>query len=144
MREEQTIYGSADSNGSSPERCCISWTGGKDCNLALLDCWRDPSLYVTDLVVFQPASSNNSFEAHPKRIMQAQAESLGLPLRIMTLPSEISSRDGYLNAIAKLRDEYGIQVICTGDMDLIEIGFKTLKSIKICENITKNYEFLCF
>ena len=41
--------------GASPT--AISWTGGKDCNLALLKAWRDPSLRVTMLVVFRPENA---------------------------------------------------------------------------------------
>ena len=123
-REIQTI-------GSDPERCCISWTGGKDCNLALLKCWRDPSLHVTDLVVFQPEGKAD-LEAHPKRIMQAQADSLGLTLRFMTLPSNIPYRDGYVNAIKELRDVHNIRVIATGDMDLVEIENSSDNYIKEC------------
>ena len=152
MREEQTIGGGDPANNNNhnnhnsliapllPERCCISWTGGKDCNLALLYCWRDPSLHVTDLVVFQPESKcndnddddDNNFQAHPKRIMEAQADSLGLPLRFMTLPSNIPYRDGYVNALQTLRDDHGIQVICTGDMDLVEIENSQDNYIKEC------------
>lgn len=125
-REEQTI-----GSGPETERCCISWTGGKDCNLALLKCWRDPSLNVTDLVVFQP-DGKADLEAHPKKIMQAQADALGLTLRFMTLPSSISYRDGYVNAVKELRDKHGIKVIATGDMDLVEIENCVDNYIKEC------------
>ena len=43
--------------------CAISWTGGKDCNLALLAAWRDPSLRVVALVVFRPEDA--AFLPHP-------------------------------------------------------------------------------
>jgi diphthamide synthase (EF-2-diphthine--ammonia ligase) len=49
MREEQTISPSGDA-----EATAISWTGGKDCNLALLSAWRNPKLSVTTLVDFAP------------------------------------------------------------------------------------------
>jgi len=115
--EEQTI-GDSTMTTTTVEKCCISWTGGKDCNLALLAAWRDPSLHVTDLVVFQPENKTD-FEAHPLRIMREQSQSLGLTLRIMILPTDTKYRDGYVNAFKQLRDEYGLQVICTGDMDLV-------------------------
>ena len=101
------------------ENCCISWTGGKDCNLALLEAWRDPSLHVTDLVVFIPESKIDCFEAHPIRIMRQQSESINLPLRIMVLPSSSSYRDGYCDAFKTLHNDYKISVICTGDYDLV-------------------------
>mmetsp|Transcript_8437 Transcript_8437/g.17560 ORF Transcript_8437/g.17560 Transcript_8437/m.17560 type:complete len:320 (+) Transcript_8437:160-1119(+) len=124
-REEQTI-GSGET-----EKCCVSWTGGKDCNLALLKCWRDPLLEVTDLVVFRP-EDRADFEAHPAAIMEAQADSLGLTLRFMVLPSEISYREGYVNAVKELRDDHGITVIATGDMDLVDIDNSSDNYIKEC------------
>lgn len=128
MREEQTIAANPP-----PEKCCISWTGGKDCNLALLTCWRNPSLDVTDLVVFRPGGKSD-FEAHPMSLMKAQADSLALNLRIMELSTSATHcyRDAYVEAIRKLRDDFGIRVIATGDMDLVEIENSSDNYIKEC------------
>ena len=41
----------------------VSWTGGKDCNLALLHAARNPRLRVVCLVVFRP--KDVKFQAHP-------------------------------------------------------------------------------
>uniref|UniRef100_A0A7S4KAS3 Diphthine--ammonia ligase n=1 Tax=Odontella aurita TaxID=265563 RepID=A0A7S4KAS3_9STRA len=113
------------------ETCCCSWTGGKDCNLALLRAWRDPSLRVSCLVVFRPeGSKSKSFDAHPLNLMDAQSSSLGLPLHRVVLPSSKSYRDGYVDAIKWLRDEHGVSVICTGDMDLV--GSMTTNWITDC------------
>ena len=49
----------------------VSWTGGKDCNLALLIAWRDPTLRVTSLVVFRPEDA--AFRAHPLELAEMQA-----------------------------------------------------------------------
>ena len=113
MREEQTI-----SPSGNAEATAISWTGGKDCNLALLSAWRDPTLNVTTLVVFAP-KGGFGFHAHPIRLMEAQAEALGLTLRIMSLPSDKPHKEGYIDTIRHLRDENGITVLGTGDMDLV-------------------------
>ena len=128
-REEQTI--GSGSNDLPPELCCVSWTGGKDCNLALLQCWRDPSLNVTHLVVFRPEGKAD-FEAHPQKIMQAQADALGLTLLFLTIPSNLSYRQGYVNAVKSLRDDHGITVIATGDMDLVDIENSSDNYIKEC------------
>ena len=42
----------AQALGATASNTAVSWTGGKDCNLALLDAWRNPQLHVTSLVVF--------------------------------------------------------------------------------------------
>ena len=54
----------------------VSWTGGKDCNLALLIAWRDPTLRVTSLVVFRPQDA--AFRAHPLDLRWRVEESMCL------------------------------------------------------------------
>ena len=98
--------------------CAISWTGGKDCNLALLAAWRDPALRVVALVVFRPEDA--VFRAHPLSLMAAQADALGLPLHHVVIPKTATSyKSAYVEGMRKLRSEHGIRVIGTGDMDLV-------------------------
>jgi len=108
----------AQALGSEAEKCVISWTGGKDCNLALLIAWRDPSLDVVALVVFRPEDAE--FKAHPLTLMEAQAGSLGLPLLHVTIPCDTPSyKQSYVRGMRQLREERGVTVIATGDMDLV-------------------------
>lgn len=96
----------------------ISWTGGKDCNLSLLDAWRNPKLRVTSLVVFRPQDA--VFRAHPLKLAEAQAECLGLPLLHVIIPSDTPDyKAAYVAGMRQLRAEHGIEVIATGDMDLV-------------------------
>eukprot|EP00928_Gymnodinium_smaydae_P083063 TRINITY_DN66334_c0_g1_i1.p1 TRINITY_DN66334_c0_g1~~TRINITY_DN66334_c0_g1_i1.p1 ORF type:complete len:280 (+),score=32.68 TRINITY_DN66334_c0_g1_i1:58-840(+) len=97
--------------------CAISWTGGKDCNLALLEAWRDPSLLVSALVCFRPENAN--FRAHPLALMEAQAAALGLPLHHVIIPRGADYKASYVSGMRHLREEHGITVIATGDMDLV-------------------------
>eukprot|EP01134_Creolimax_fragrantissima_P005588 CFRG5588T1 len=100
------------------ELTAISWTGGKDCNLALLSAWRNPNLNVTSLVVFRPEGA--VFKAHPLNLMEEQSDCLGLPLIHIILPKNPTSyKDAYVSGMRNLRNEYGITVIGTGDMDLV-------------------------
>lgn len=100
------------------ERCAISWTGGKDCNLALLAAWRDPSLCVSALIVFRPEEAK--FRAHPLELMEAQAAALGLPLLHVVIPRDAPSyKEAYVAGMRKIKQEHGIKVIATGDMDLV-------------------------
>ena len=111
MVEEQQTSDTADITA-------VSWTGGKDCNLALLTAWRDPSLHVTSLVCFRP--EDKAFRAHPIALMEAQAEALGLQLVHVLIPKDATDyKVAYVNGMRKLRDEHGIKVIATGDMDLV-------------------------
>lgn len=96
----------------------ISWTGGKDCNLALLRASRDPTLSVRYLVVF--CLSNKAFKAHPVPFMREQARSLNLELLFIDIPDgSCNYFEEYVNGIRNLNTKYGVEVISTGDMDLV-------------------------
>ena len=96
----------------------VSWTGGKDCNLALLRVRQDPSLDVWYLICFRPEGS--AFKAHPIPFMQAQADSVGMELLFVDIPKETTDyMEAYVVGLRRVRDAYGIKVICTGDMDLV-------------------------
>jgi uncharacterized protein (TIGR00290 family) len=97
----------------------ISWTGGKDCNLALLMAIRDPTLDVRYLLCFRP-EGKASFRAHPLPFMQAQADSVGLELLFVNIPKDTTDyMKAYVDGLRDMRDNYGIKVVATGDMDLI-------------------------
>lgn len=96
----------------------ISWTGGKDCNLALLHAWRHPSLRVTSLVCFRP--KGKPFLAHPIPFMEAQADALGLPLFFVDIPEGTTDyMKTYAEGLVQFKAEHGVSVIVTGDMDLV-------------------------
>ena len=108
------------SAGAAPDKeiTAISWTGGKDCNLALLYAKRSPSLDVQYLICFRPEES--AFRAHPIPFMQSQADSIGLKLLFVDFPKDTSDyMKAYVDGIRNVRDRYGIKVIVTGDMDLV-------------------------
>jgi len=104
--------------GDDAKNAAVSWTGGKDCNLALLKAWRNPSFRVTCLVVFCPHEAR--FRAHPLTLMEAQAKDLSLPLHRVLFPKDSDDyKKMYVDGIQFLNEEHGIQVIVTGDMDLV-------------------------
>lgn len=110
-REQQSL-------SPSSKNTAISFTGGKDCNLALLHAWRDERFNVKSLIVFRPEEAE--FKAHPLRLMEEQAECLGLPLHHVIIKRECTSyKDEYINGMKKLKEDHGIEVIVTGDMDLV-------------------------
>ena len=102
--------------GETARNTAVSWTGGKDCNLALLAAWRDPSLRVSALVCFRPDGA--LFRAHPIALMEAQAAVLGLPLLHVTIRAP-DYKAAYVAGMRRLREEHGILVMATGDMDLV-------------------------
>ena len=94
-REQQALSGGA-------RGAAVSWTGGKDCNLALLTAWRDPGLRVSALVVFRPASV--VFRAHPLHIMQRQADALALPLLHVEITGEPTYKASYVAGMRQLKE----------------------------------------
>jgi hypothetical protein len=89
-----------------PSITAISWTGGKDCNLALLFAKRDPALDVRYLVVFR--ISEKAFHAHPISLMTKQAKSLALKLLFVDFPEGTTDYfQAYVDGIRNLYDTYG-------------------------------------
>ena len=105
---------------SSPRSLAVvSWTGGKDCNLALLSAWRNPTLEVIGLVVFVPEGVD--FKAHPIRIQELQATALSLPLTKIKIPKGATDyKAAYMKGMRELNVGLGVEVIVTGDMDLVD------------------------
>lgn len=67
--------------GTCPKRgkAFVSFTGGKDCHLALAKAQEEWD--IAGLVTFVPAGGGQRFLAHLLSVMRAQAASLGLPHR---------------------------------------------------------------
>ena len=111
----------SSSTGEAPAALptAISWTGGKDSNLALLLAALDLRFDVAALVVFRP--QNAAFRAHPLSFMHAQAASLALPLYEVEVGGSSTQeyRDSYVRGLQGLREQHGIAVVVTGDMDLM-------------------------
>jgi uncharacterized protein (TIGR00290 family) len=96
-------------------KSAVLWTGGKDSALALYEA-RCAGYFIDRLVTFAP--SNPDFLAHPIALMRAQAHAMGLPHEIVEIGPD--ARAGYRSAIARLRQQHGIAVLITGDIDLVE------------------------
>ena len=129
QRQRQRAPPEAQTFGPEADKCVISWTGGKDCNLSLLIAWRDPMLHVVALVVFRPEDAE--FKAHPLHLMEAQAGSLGLPLLHVVIPRDTTNyKEAYVRGMRQLRETHNVTVIATGDMDLV--GSMTRNWIEEC------------
>lgn len=102
----------------------VSWTGGKDCNLALLRSVAaadGDALDVRALVCFHPPGVAR-FRAHPIWLQQRQAAALGLPLVMKEVDAsqhEGSYADAYAACVRSLARDLGVQVLVTGDIDLV-------------------------
>jgi len=108
-------------------RTSVSWTGGKDCSLALLRAKRDARFDVVELVIFHPKSP--VFDAHPLEITKVQAEALNLPIRYVEVTGEPSYKESYISGMRAMRED-GIEAIVTGDIDYV--GTMTRNWIEEC------------
>lgn len=93
----------------------ISYTGGKDCTLALHRVI-EQGIKVKVLVTFSPPSTDpRSFKAHSFDIIEKQAEALGLEHTICIIdgPDYLAS---YQGEIKKLAETYGVTKLVTGDI----------------------------
>lgn len=100
---------------TSPTLAAISYTGGKDCTLALHRI-KDQGINVAVLVTFSPPLTDpKSFKAHSIDIIKKQAEALGIPHTICIIdgPNYLAS---YQREITQLRSTYGIDALVTGDI----------------------------
>lgn len=91
------------------------WTGGKDSALALARCsesYGTPSRLVTFVPLGEAV-----FKAHPLDRMKAQAAALGTEHQ--TVPIAEPYFEGYVDALRRLRSDYGIGTVVTGDIDLV-------------------------
>ncbi|GBF98995.1 hypothetical protein Rsub_11799 [Raphidocelis subcapitata] len=81
---------------------------------------------VSLLAVFAPAPApgerlGGSFRAHPIAVIEAQAEALGLPLVVCEIGPPYPER--YVRQISRLREEYGVTGLVTGDISDVAGGF---------------------
>lgn len=89
----------------------VSFTGGKDCCLALHRVI-DEGFKVAVLVTFAPP--DKPFRAHPIAIIKQQAQALGIPHIICTItgPNYLQS---YRDKLLELKEEYDIEALVTGN-----------------------------
>lgn len=97
--------------------CAISWTGGKDCHLALQRAI-ESGLHVKCCVMFY--NSALKMEAHRQEWQRKQCAALQIPIHDGILEVENDNyQEAYAAAIRKLREIYDIDYIVTGDIDYV-------------------------
>lgn len=102
----------------------LSWSGGKDSALALLELDRDPERDVAVLLTTVTEEYDRiSMHGVRRELLEAQADALGLPLRTVRIPAG-AGNDLYeartLEALHALADE-GVEAIAYGDVYLDDV-----------------------
>lgn len=95
-------------------RVIVLWSGGKDAMQALCHA-REAGHQVVALATFAPPSPR--FLAHPLSQVRRQAAALGLPHLLVTIEAPFDL--GYERALTKLKDEWQLDGVVTGDIDSV-------------------------
>jgi uncharacterized protein (TIGR00290 family) len=101
------------------EKVLISWSGGKDCSLALHEILSSRDYQVTGLLTTITAS-HDRLDMHDIRysLLESQAEALDLPLEMVTISSHTSNADyepGLVQSLRKYK-ESGVTSVVFGDI----------------------------
>jgi diphthine-ammonia ligase len=100
-----------------PQNVFVSWSGGKDCYLALQKAV-EQELTVTALTTFVNREGHNTAHGVDTAVLRRQASALGLPLEIEPVTWEEYEK-GFLNVVARLKKE-GVTGGVFGDINLQE------------------------
>ena len=115
------------------QRAAISFTGGKDCHLALQRCV-DAGITIVCGVSF--VSPNHTFHAHRTEWQLQQGRALQIPIvqgcltELLSNPKDYPA--AYAAAIRQLQHEYQIQLIITGDIDYVGTTATTNFMQQVC------------
>ena len=90
------------------------WTGGKDSCLALYEA-RRLGYQIKGLITFTP--SDPQFLAHPLHVMKYQTEVLQISHDTIEIIQPFN--EGYKSALRFLKEQCGVSVVITGDIDEI-------------------------
>jgi uncharacterized protein (TIGR00290 family) len=111
---------------TEPERVLVSWSGGKDSALALAALLEDPSIEVVGLLTSVTRGYDRvSIHGVRRQLLEAQAESLQLPLTEIALEPECSNaayEAAFLAGVADAKRVHGtIDAIAFGDLFLTDV-----------------------
>lgn len=105
-------------------RAWVSWSSGKDCTYALAEARADPDLEVVGLLTTVNAAADRvAMHATRRSLLEAQAESLGLPLRVVEIPSPCPNEvyeQRMAAAMTAARDD-GVEAVVFGDLFLADV-----------------------
>jgi uncharacterized protein (TIGR00290 family) len=103
------------------EKVLLSWSGGKDCTMALYEIQRENKYEISGLLTTMTKDYDRiSMHGIRSVLLQQQAQSLGFPLEVILIPRE-TSIDEYESimetALAKFRRD-GVSSVVFGDIFL--------------------------
>lgn len=100
------------------------WSGGRDSTLALEAVLVDPSLAVRRLVTTVSEDHDRvTMHGVRRKLVQAQADALGLPLQVVPIPAGASNEvyDDRMAALSRDLVDQGIEAMVVGDVFLEDV-----------------------
>ncbi|KAG0363282.1 hypothetical protein BC939DRAFT_478715 [Gamsiella multidivaricata] len=99
---------------TTKKRAAVSFTGGKDCTLAL--CLTKATHDVVVLITFGPKNFT-SFKAHSLEVIKLQAKALDIPHILVEIGEEGKTHlECYREKIAEVKEIYNLDLLVTGDI----------------------------
>ena len=102
----------------------VSWSGGKDCAVALRELRADSGVAVSGLLTTVRADvQRSSMHGVRREHHEAQADALGLPLRVVELPADVEN-DEYERAMRGTLDAMagdGVEAVAFADLFLEDV-----------------------
>ncbi|MCC8145629.1 MAG: diphthine--ammonia ligase [Bacteroidales bacterium] len=106
------------------KKAVFNWSGGKDSALALLKVIRSDEYEIVSLLTTVNRDSKRStMHAIPEKILQMQADSIGLPLHIVNLTpkGDISDYESEMQTAVELFRTQGVSYFIFGDIFLSDV-----------------------
>lgn len=107
-----------------PVRTVLAWSGGKDAALALRELRADPDRRVHALFTTVSADTGRTtMHGLDPALVEAQAASLSLPVRVVDLPAD-ASNEAYERRMAAVHREFaaeGVDAVAFGDVFLEDV-----------------------
>ncbi|WP_232686566.1 ATP-binding protein [Halobacterium zhouii] len=114
----------SESVADAPETTAVSWSGGKDCAVALRELRDDAEVAVSELLTTVRADvDRSSMHGVRREHHEAQADSLGLPLRVVELPADVEN-DEYERTMRETLDAMagdGVASVAFADLFLEDV-----------------------
>ncbi|KAK3806607.1 MAG: hypothetical protein JOS17DRAFT_767363 [Linnemannia elongata] len=116
---------------TTKKRAAISFTGGKDCTLAMAMTKKTHDVVL--LVTFGPKNFK-SFKAHSLEIIQLQAKAMDVEHILVEIGEEGKTHlQCYREAIAEIKEKYNLDLLVTGDILNVCDNFMTRATQDIIE-----------
>jgi len=111
-------------NNQFRKKAVFNWSGGKDSALALYKVLQNPAYEVVSLLTTVNSENHrSSIHGIPIELLQAQAESIGIPLYVVEIPAESNTQQygEAMQPVVEYFKESGVRHFIFGDIFLHDI-----------------------